>query len=267
MNSYLDNDYIALVDDALDNGSAREGRNGVATSIFGRMLRHDMRVGFPLITTRRIYPRGVFGELAGFLLGSRSLSTFQALGCNYWNENAEQWGRGDDLGRIYGVQWRDWNGTHDQLVALVHGIKSNPFARRHVITTWNPGELDDMCLPPCHLLNQYFVGRDGSLSSCVYMRSVDLCLGLPSDLVLYGMLLKLMAIETKLWPKDLVFMLADAHVYENHEDNWAIQRTRRMVPSIPYVLLDEEATLFDFHPDQAKVAGYNPHEAISYAFN
>jgi len=267
MKSYLDNDFIALVDDALDNGSARAGRNGVATSVFGRMLRHDMRNGFPLITTRRIYTRGVIGELTGFIRGYTSLAQFKELGCNYWDLNAEQWGRGDNLGRIYGVQWRDWNGTHDQLKALVHGIKSNPFGRRHLLTTWNPGELEDMCLPPCHLLNQYFVGRDGSLSCTVYMRSVDLCLGLPSDLVLYGLMLQLVARETLLWPKDLVFMLGDAHVYENHEDLWAIQRVRKPAPSVPVLKLSDDASLFGFKPEHATIAGYNPHEAISYALN
>ena len=260
----LDADFIALVDDCLDNGSLRKGRNGDATSVFGRMIRHDMRDGFPLITTRRVSYKGVFGELAGFLEGATTEARFAELGCPYWKHNAFPNG---ELGPIYGAQWRDFNGV-DQLETLINGLHTNPYGRRHVLTTWNPADLPLMCLPPCHLLAQFFRGRDGSLSCSVYMRSVDLCLGLPSDLVLYGLLLALVAKEVGAWPKDLVFFLGDAHVYENHEELWVSQRVRRIIPTYNGRLdLDDSTTIFEFLPEQAVIRDYKCHDTIKYPLN
>jgi len=262
----LDADYADLVDDTLANGEHREGRNGGFTSRFGCVLRHDLRQSFPIISTRKIFWRPVLGELAGFLRGYTSLAQFKELGCNYWDDNAEQWGRGDYLGRIYGAQWRDWNGWHDQLTALVQGLKVNPSSRRHLMTTWNPAELDEMCLPPCHVLTQFHVTR-GMLHQTVTMRSVDLCLGLPSDLVLYGALQHLVAREVGLEPAELSFMLGDAHVYDNHDEQWQAQRGREGSWMQPAIVFAPDASLFGFHPDQATIINYQPHEAIKYAFN
>lgn len=261
----LDESYNYLVDRVLDGGWHREGRNGGTTMMPGMVLRHEMRTGFPLLTTRKIFWKGVAAELAGFLEGSTSLARFKELGCNYWDKNANEWAKfdGDNLGPIYGAQWRDFNGV-DQLQQLLEGLHTNPTGRRHVMTTWNPAQTDDMCLPPCHILTQFHV-TGKLLHQTVYMRSVDLCLGLPSDLVLYGLLHVLVARELKLLPAELTFMLGDAHVYDEHDDLWQIQRTRQGTTRKPTLVLAEESTLWSFHPSHCSFLNYEPHEAMSYA--
>jgi len=263
----LDDDYRDLVEDTLANGEHREGRNGGFTSRFGCVIRHDLRQSFPIISTRKIFWRPVLGELSGFLDGAQLLSTYEALGCNYWRKNAEEWPAfdGDNLGPIYGAQWRNFGGV-DQLCEVVSSLKMNPSSRRHIMTTWNPPELDRMCLPPCHVMTQFHVAR-GKLHQTVTMRSVDLCLGLPSDLVLYGMLQHLVAREVGLEAAELAFMLGDAHVYDNHDEQWQAQREREGSWMQPAVVFSPEASLFAFHPDQATIINYQPHEAIKYAFN
>lgn len=266
----LDDDFRALVDNCIAQGEVKEGRNGKTYSVFGRMLEHDMSSGFPLLTTRRIHTRGIFGELAAFIEGATSLARFKKLGCNYWDMNA---GGKDDLGRIYGAQWREFrsrDGWTDQLVVLLQGLLDDPYSRRHILTTWHPAELGNMCLPPCHLLNQYRVTTRGTLDSLVYMRSVDLCLGLPSDLVLYGLLLHLICKDLEYLPGKLVFALGDAHVYQNHFELWHTQRERK--PSLvhghtPALALLPTATTLSFKPDQARVLLYLPHEAMRYELN
>lgn len=265
----LDSDYRELVDTVLLDGWHREGRNGGFTSLFGQRLSVDMRIGFPLLTTRKIAWRGVAGELAAFLEGSTSLSRFKTLGCHYWDMNQREWRyRPDDdyLGRIYGAQWRGWQGTHDQLDQLLSGLRHDPYSRRHILTTWNPAELADMCLPPCHLLAQFHVTKD-MLHSTVYMRSVDLCLGLPSDLVLYGLLLKLVGKHVDLEPGQLTFVFGDAHVYDNHDEPWQAQREREGSWMPPAVILSSDASPLNFHPDMVTVLNYSPQEAIKYALN
>jgi len=269
----LDDEYHALVNTCISRGSVRYGmRNQDTIGIFGAALTHDMDAGFPIITTRKIFYKGVIAELAGFLEGATSLARFKELGCNYWDMNAE--GK-DDLGRIYGAQWRGfrtWDGEVDQLRILLDGLVNNPTSRRHLLTTWHPAEIHNMCLPPCHLLNQYRVTPEtGRLDSLVYMRSVDLCLGLPSDLVLYGTLLMLIAQATGLRPGMLIFMLGDAHVYTNHIAPWvAVQDKREASLSplgTPKLLLNHHASPLDFAPSQVQLVGYDPHPAVTYAFN
>lgn len=266
----IDEDFRWLVDDVLACGSFRQVRNGATTAAFGRTLRHDMRSGFPILTTRRIYTAGVFGELAAFLEGSTSLARFKELGCNYWDTNAAQWQGfdGDDLGRIYGAQWREfrtYDRRVDQLDQLVSGLKHDPHGRRHLLTTWNPAELGEMCLPPCHVLAQFFVSKLG-LSCLVYMRSVDLCLGLPSDLVLYGLLQELVAQTVGLRSHELIFMLGDSHVYHGHEEPWSVQRERPQTDRPPQLILTPGVTVFDFKPEHATIVGYEPQEPVKYAF-
>jgi thymidylate synthase len=268
----LDHAHAMLVNDVLDGGQHRVGRNGGFTSKFGLTLRADLQSCFPIITTRKIYWRGIFGELAAFLEGATSLKRFRELGCNYWEHNARQWPQfdGDNLGPLYGAQWRNFGGV-DQLAGLVHSLNVNAASRRHVMTTWNPPQLDTMCLPPCHLLTQFHVAG-GLLHQTVYMRSVDLCLGLPADLVLYGLLQHLVATQTiHLRPGELVFMLGDAHVYDNHRKTWEQQNSRRVLSTTekakPRIIIDDDASLFGFHPGMAKVVDYHPSEALGYALN
>jgi len=255
----LDRGYAALVSRVIRHGTQRKGRNGYTTASFGEMLRHDMRDSFPVLTTRKIHVNGIFAELAGFLEGATSLKRFKELGCNYWNFNAS----GDDLGPIYGAQWRDFHGV-DQLKELTSGLKSDPYGRRHILTTWNPPEIPQMCLPPCHILNQYLVDSEGVMTSVVYMRSVDLCLGLPSDLVLYGLLHELVAKEVNQTAGELVFMLGDAHVYEQHLENWSIQSQRNAPLSDPRLAIEASNGLFDFLPEYVELQNYYPREAIKY---
>jgi thymidylate synthase len=231
-----------------------------------------MSEGFPLLTTRAVPYRGVLGELAAFIEGTSSLSRFKELGCNYWDGNAEAWAPGQDtVGRIYGVQWRDWrNGDRsiDQLKRLVEGLISRPYDRRHILTAWNPGELEEMCLPPCHIFAQFYRSSVSSRLDCtVYMRSVDLCLGLPADLVLYAMLLTLIAEETKLHPGMLIFMLGDAHIYENHLDSWKIQRSREPHSDLPKAHFPAGMGLWNFDPTQVSFVGYHPEPNIKYELN
>ena len=266
----LDKDLAGLIEDCIANGTDAPSRSGETRSVFGRTLEHHMGSGFPILTTRRIFYKGVLGELSAFLEGATSLARFKALGCNYWDMNA---GGQDDLGRIYGAQWRGFRGRAgevDQLKALVAGIKHDPFSRRHILLTWHPAELDQMCLPPCYLIHQYNVSPDGELDSLVYMRSVDICLGLPSDLVLSGVLQMLVARQTNLIPGRLVFFMGNAHVYKNHFDTCQTQlaRSTRFVNGAPpQVLLDPFADLFSFNPSDAKVINYDPQGALQYELN
>src|SRR5262245_20744803 len=199
-------DYIRLVDRAVNGGSPRFTRAGRARASFGEIIRiRELEYGFfPALTTRYMYLGPVFGELAAFLKEATMLRDFHALGCHYWDGNAAAWPANhvkawDEMrvGKVYGAKWRDFGGE-DQLRNLVSGLVMNPEGRRHVMTTWDPAERDQ-CLPPCHILSQFFVDEN-RLSLAVYMRSVDLCLGLPSDVVLYAGLLVLVAKEVELGP-------------------------------------------------------------------
>jgi thymidylate synthase len=264
--------YLRLASQVLGYGYLKPSRVGNTYSQPGLSMQ-SMLVSheFPILTTRKVFIKGIIGELAAFLDGADWLHQFKAHGCNYWDHNAAQWKRNIGqppeehyLGRIYGVQWRDW-GRHgmDQLAALVHGIKSDKYGRRHILTTWNPEELDEMCLPPCHLLAQFYV-RDNTLDCIVYMRSVDIALGLPSDLVLYGALLMLVAKEVDMAPGRVYMQFGDAHIYEAHVAQLKTQLARptRLVGAT--ARLREDASLFNFKPEQFILEDYNPMEAISY---
>lgn len=276
----FEEDYLKLLAKVIDHGWLVETRAGSAYSLIGQTLtipftRPDV---FPLLTTRQIFYRPVFGELAAFLTGSERLRTFKTFGCNYWDENAKAWaynkGTSEEnmrVGRIYGAQWREWRpGYIDQLAALVAGIRRDPYGRRYIVTAWAPHELQGMCLPPCHILFQAHVrpSRHGSPFLClsIYMRSVDLCLGLPSDIVLYAALLKLLCNELCMQPGALYFHFGDAHVYANHVDNAKLQLARTPQP-LPSVVLRPGVMLKDFTPTDIAICDYNPLERINYEFN
>lgn len=268
-------EYHELVDTVYKYGNQRPSRAGFTRSSFGMSLALNLQDGFPIVTTRAVPYRGVLGELAAFIEGTSSLSRFKELGCNYWDGNANAWAPGKDtVGRIYGVQWRDWRnsygGSVDQLKQLVRGLIADPYGRRHIITAWNPGELDLMCLPPCHIFAQFYV-RDTPtkhmLDCCVYMRSVDLCLGLPADLILYGMLQHLVAIETRLDVGALTFMFGDAHIYENHLEGWAVQRMREPHKEQPRVQIPFGMGLWNFDPSKVALVGYHPEPYLKYELN
>ena len=269
-------DYMELVNTVIKQGSPRESRAGDTRYVFGtKLVIGDLRIGkFPILTTRKMYPKGIWGELAAFLQGATTLQEFQDLGCNYWNANASSWGANRGLseermlvGKIYGAQWRDFNGV-DQIDGLYYSLKNEPHSRRHLLTTYNPAELGMGCLPPCHLLAQFNVTNDLELECIVYMRSVDLCIGLPTDIVLYASLLIVMSEWLGFEPGRLIFMMGDTHVYEDHVPIWLTQhafRARRKLPSYTYKAELQGAN--NFHPRQFKLEDYTHDTAIEYPFH
>ncbi len=267
-------DYVNLVSTVITAGDFRSTRAGPTLSMFGTTLQIDcLEEGFfPILTQRKIQLQGILGELAAFLRGAEDLQTFKDFGCNYWDMNAAEWypNRGlptkeQIVGRIYGVQWRHWAGVLDQLSTLVQNLKSDPGSRRHLLTTYNPAELDEMCLPPCHLLTQYNV-RKTKLDCIVYMRSVDLCLGLPSDVILYATLLLILCNETDYTPGKLTFMLADTHVYLNHVDQFQIHAAKPMHP-LPKFTLRDAAGINTFVPEDLRLFNYTNEGVLRYGFN
>lgn len=238
--------YLDLLKDVLARGKHCENRTGVPTlRITGAMLSFDMADGFPAMTTKHLAFRQVVGELLGFIRGYESAKAFRNLGCTIWDANANEnvaWlnnlhRRGDDdLGRIYGAQWRNYRGTNrhfqycstDQLKTAIREILTNPTSRRIIVNAWNPNEIDQMALPPCHVLHQYHVDPDtGGLSMTMYQRSCDLFLGVPFNIASYALLLHLVARVTGLRADNLTMFLADVHIYTNHLAQVSIQLERQ----------------------------------------
>jgi len=239
--------YLDILRKALETGVDRDDRTGTGTrAVFGEVMRFRMSDGFPAVTTKRLAFRSVLGELLWFLAGSSDVKELHALGVRIWDGNAyaPYWtprARFDgDAGRNYGQQWRDWiapNGNHvDQLQSVIAQLKSNPSSRRHLVTAWNPGELEDTSLPACHAFFQFFVA-EGRLSLMMYQRSCDLFLGVPFNMAQYAVLLQLVAQFTELVPDELIHVLADAHIYRDHMDAVREQLSREPFPS-PRLALD-----------------------------
>jgi len=269
-----DVDYIDLVNLVCAKGERHVTRAGETMQLFGTQLVIDcMRNGyFPILTQRQIFYKGVLGELAAFLRGATELREFKELGCNYWDANAKAWPpnidrKPDDMsvGVIYGTQWRNWEGKLDQIEVLIKGIKKDPGSRRHILTTWNPSELWAMCLPPCHILAQFNVTNTGKLDCCVTMRSVDLILGLPSDVVLYAGLLLLICRETEYSPGTLIFQMGDTHIYADHVALWAKQRVQPILQLPTWSLA--ECDVDSFHPNDLDLYNYQHGDKIVYPFN
>lgn len=267
--------YCKLVSDVLKNGDVRPSRVGNTISIFGAMLSIDcMEQGhFPILTQRKIFTTGVLSELAAFLRGAVTVQEFKDFGCNYWDANAAKWAPNIGLpaaehivGKIYGYQWRRWADYLDQIKILVKSLRTEPYSRRHLLTTYDPAALEDMCLPPCHLLAQFNMRKSRQLDCAVTMRSVDLCLGLPSDIVLYATLLLLVCNETGCIPGKLTFMLGDAHVYENHMPLVPQQFLRGMHP-LPTFRLNTTATLDNFVAEDLELNNYIHSGVLLYALN
>jgi thymidylate synthase len=284
------------------DGERRRERTGVgARSLFGEHFVLDLREGFPACTTKTLFFSSVRAEVAAFIQGAETLEEFHAMGCRVWDRNAEAWKGArfpGDVGRIYGVQWRRWRWcepkptgstpdgfpafhTHelDQLRNLVEGIRRDPHGRRHIVTMWNPGELDAMCLPPCPVMFQCFASDDvqatepdetplqaGSLDMAVHQRSCDLFLGLPFDVAGYALLLSLIAREVGRSPRALHFHIGDAHVYANHFAQ-AEEACSREPRDAPRLALSDGGGLFGFLPGDAALEGYAPHPAIPAPMN
>src|SRR5210317_1995473 len=255
----LDTQYQALLIDILQNGVEKSDRTGTGTiSVFGRQITHCMCNGFPLLTTKKMAVKTMMTELKWFLKGDTNIKYLVDNGCNIWDGDYNKSGRTDgSLGPIYGKQWRDWDGT-DQIQNLIDGLKNNPDSRRHMVSAWNVGELDDMTLPPCHYGFQCYVS-DGKLSLMWNQRSVDTFLGLPFNIASYATLLLLLCEETGYQPGMLIGNLGDIHIYNNHIDavNEQMSRSSFELPTIEFSNVDILNGEFDY-----KLNGYESHPSI-----
>jgi thymidylate synthase len=223
----------------MDKGADRQGRNGWTRGLFTRQLRFSMADGFPATTTKKLAFRTVAAELFWFMSGSNDNKVLQKLGCEIWtaNANSDYWkpkAKFDgDLGRVYGIQWRFWrkpdDGTVDQLAQIIEKIKKDPNDRRLIVTAWNPGEIEEMALPPCHMIFQFFV-TDGKLSLHMFQRSCDMFLGVPFNIASYALLLHIIAQMTDLKPDELILTLGDVHIYHDHFDAVKEQLARDPFP-------------------------------------
>lgn len=272
--------YVQLLARVLEHGEARTCRNGETRALFGEsIVIPELEKGyFPVLTQRKMHYKGVLGELAAFLRGATKLQTFKDFGCNYWDSNARVWSKNwgkepkdMEVGQVYGAQWVNWNNTgFNQLERLLTGLYTDPFSRRHVITSFSPDA--ESCLPPCHLLAQFYV-RDDDVRMCldciVYMRSVDLIHGLPSDIVLYATLLILIASHLSMQPGRLTFFLGDSHIYANHIPYYFKQQHKQPISPLPMYELDEstDVEFFEFLPSQLTLHNYVCGPSITYPFN
>lgn len=263
--------YHSLLADVLTNGSYRLDRTGVgARSVFGRQMRFPMADGFPLVTTKKLHVKSVIVELLWFLRGDTNVKWLQDRGVSIWDEWADPDG---ELGPVYGKQWRSWaapgGGSIDQISQLIDSLKTNPWSRRHIVSAWNPADVGEMALPPCHCLFQFFVEPSPvgahRLSLQLYQRSADVFLGVPFNIASYALLLAMVAQVTGLAAGDFIHTLGDAHLYENHIEQAQTQllRTPRPLPRLELNPAVED--LFAFTAEDIAFEGYDPHPAIKAA--
>ena len=268
--------YHDLLKHVLDTGIERTDRTGTGTiGVFGYQMRFDLKVGFPLLTTKKIHTKSVFGELIWFLKGDTNVKWLNDRGITIWDEWADENG---DLGPVYGSQWRswevirEWDGqinrhTFDQIDQVIHDIKTNPFSRRHIVTAWNPADIYDMALPPCHAMFQFYVtpnseGEPTWLSCQLYQRSADIFLGVPFNIASYAALTHMVAQCTGLRAGEFVHTLGDAHIYNNHLEQVDTLLSRTELP-LPTLVLNPDVTEIDaFELEDIHVVDYNHHPAI-----
>jgi thymidylate synthase len=254
--------YLNLLRDILDNGVRRDDRTGTGTlGVFGRQMRFDLSKGFPLLTTKKLHLRSIIVELLWFLRGETNIAWLKDNGCSIWDEWADENG---ELGPVYGKQWRSWaapNGESiDQIARLIEGLKNNPNSRRHIVSAWNPADIEDMALPPCHCLFQFFVA-DGKLSCQLYQRSADVFLGVPFNIASYALLTMMVAQVVGLEPGDFVHTLGDAHLYSNHIEQAELQLTRQPF-DLPTMTVAAKGDVFAFEPGDFVLTGYQAHPHI-----
>ena len=300
MLNVFDREYHSLVMRALQEGDPRDDRTGVgASSIFGHQMRFDLSEGFPLLTTKKLHTKSIFIELLWFLKGYTNNKWLNERGVTIWDEWADP--ETGELGPVYGKQWRDWTTLKckerppewdidgyactstdlyksftvydisqrgfdlivvDQVAKLIEGIKTNPYSRRHIVTAWNPADVDDMALPPCHMMFQMFVSR-GKLSCQLYQRSVDIGLGLPFNIASYALLTHMIAQVCDLEVGEFIHTSGDAHIYSNHVEPLMTQLGRQSKGPMPKIWLNPEIkNIDDFEYDDIKVLDYEPHPHI-----
>ena len=251
--------YLKLLDRILTEGATKTDRTGTGTmSVFGNQMRFDMADGFPLLTTKKLHLKSIIYELLWFLRGDTNVHYLQEHGVRIWNEWADENG---ELGPVYGHQWRSWpdynGGTIDQIQNVVDMIKNHPDSRRMMVTAWNPAEVEQMALPPCHCLFQFYVA-DGRLSLQLYQRSADTFLGVPFNIASYAPLLQMMAQVTGLQPGEFIHTTGDTHLYLNHLDQARLQLTRTPRPLPTMKINPDVKNLFDFHYEDFQLEGYDP---------
>lgn len=255
--------YLSLIQRVLDEGVYKADRTGTGTySVFGHQMRFNLAEGFPLVTTKKLHLKSIIHELLWFLQGSTNATYLQENGVRIWNEWAKEDG---ELGPIYGYQWRSWpdyKGGHiDQIAQVVDAIRKNPDSRRHLVSAWNVGQIDDMQLPPCHILFQFYVA-EGRLSCQLYQRSADIFLGVPFNIASYALLLLMVAQVTGLQAGDFVHTLGDAHIYTNHLEQVKLQLSRSPRPLPTMTLNSEVKSINDFSFEDFQLSGYDPHPHI-----
>lgn len=257
--------YLDLMQDVLDNGVDKDDRTGTGTrSVFGRQLRFDLSAGFPLVTTKKCHLKSIIHELLWFLQGDTNIGYLKENGVTIWDEWADEQG---DLGPVYGEQWRAWRkpdgGAVDQISNLVHNLKNNPDSRRLLVVAYNPGVADDMALPPCHSLFQFYVAN-GKLSCQLYQRSADLFLGVPFNIASYAILTHMLAQQAGLEVGEFVHTFGDCHLYLNHlTDDIVSEQLRRQPRSLPQLLIKRQPeSIFDYRFEDFEIVGYEPYPAI-----
>ena len=255
--------YLHLLSHVMENGVDKSDRTGTGTrSVFGHQLRFNLEEGFPLVTTKKVHLRSIIHELLWFLKGDSNIAYLKENKVRIWDEWADENG---DLGPVYGVQWRSWptpDGREiDQITNLINRIKTNPDSRRHIVSAWNVAEVDNMALPPCHSLFQFYVAN-GRLSCQLYQRSADLFLGVPFNIASYALLTMMVAQVCNLKVGDFVHTFGDAHIYSNHFDQVKLQLSRE-TKSLPQLKLNPDVkSIFDFKYEDIEVVGYESHPSI-----
>lgn len=255
--------YLDLMQQVLDNGTQKHDRTGTGTlSIFGHQMRFDLQEGFPLVTTKKVHLRSIIHELIWFLQGDTNIKYLKENGVSIWDEWADENG---DLGPVYGYQWRSWptpNGGHiDQISQVINQIKNNPDSRRIIVSAWNVAQVNEMALPPCHCLFQFYVA-DGKLSCQLYQRSADIFLGVPFNIASYALLTMMVAQVCNLQPGEFIHTLGDAHLYNNHLQQAQLQLSRDP-RSLPQMKLNPGVkSLFDFKFEDCVLENYEPHPHI-----
>ena len=256
--------YLDLLSRILNEGVHKGDRTGTGTlSVFGNQMRFDLRDGFPLLTTKKLHLKSIIYELLWFLRGDTNIHYLQEHGVRIWNEWADENG---ELGPVYGHQWRSWpdykGGTIDQITNVLEQIKHNPNSRRMLVTAWNPAEVDEMALPPCHCLFQFYVA-DGRLSLQLYQRSADTFLGVPFNIASYALLLQMMAQVTGLEAGEFIHTTGDTHLYSNHLEQAKLQLTRTPRPLPKMKINPHVKDLFAFKYEDFELIDYNPYPHIS----
>ncbi|MFW5469876.1 thymidylate synthase [Knoellia sp. CPCC 206435] len=260
--------YLDLLDRILDEGVEKSDRTGTGTrSVFGHQMRFDLAEGFPVVTTKKLHLRSIIGELLWFLRGDTNVRWLQERGISIWDEWADELG---DLGPVYGHQWRSWptpDGRRvDQIARVIESIRTNPDSRRHIVSAWNVADVDDMALPPCHALFQFYVSpavddRPARLHCQLYQRSADVFLGVPFNIASYALLTMMLAQLTDLEPGELVHTLGDAHLYSNHLEQARLQLTREP-RALPTMTITRKDGIDAYDLDDFQLVGYDPHPAI-----